>query len=214
MYTSLCSPCAVHPRGGIFLRQGRGASCGKSAALRWLNRVLSWGTSVVLQWTTVVYLTCRTDKLEALGEALAIVDFARAETRKRAPHLTHPLLCLDAIRTGIQSGGRAGLRAVRVLSSGHKGLGVVATLCSVSVSDCCSAFLEAISTGWCADGPCTNCLRNQISIQQLTDAEHAMLLALVMHAYERPASVPVSSDPACCASSGVRGWTSCFHCSV
>ena len=58
---------------------------------------------------------CRTDKLEALGEALAIVDFARAETRKRAPHLAHPLLCLDAVRTGIQSGGRAGLRAVRLL---------------------------------------------------------------------------------------------------
>ena len=58
---------------------------------------------------------CRTDKLEAMGEALAIVDFARAETRKRAPHLTHPLLCLDAIRTGIEHGGRAGLRAVRVL---------------------------------------------------------------------------------------------------
>ncbi|KAK9827372.1 hypothetical protein WJX81_002997 [Elliptochloris bilobata] len=53
----------------------------------------------------------RTDKLEALGEALAVVDFARAETQKRAPHLMHPLLCLDAIRAGIEHGGRAGLRA-------------------------------------------------------------------------------------------------------
>jgi hypothetical protein len=54
-----------------------------------------------------------TDKLEALGEAVAIVDFARAETQRRAPHLTHPLLCLDAIRFGVEHGGRAGLRKVR-----------------------------------------------------------------------------------------------------
>jgi len=55
-----------------------------------------------------------TDKLEALGEAVAIVDFARAETQRRAPHLTHPLLCLDAIRFGVEHGGRAGLRKVLV----------------------------------------------------------------------------------------------------
>ena len=55
---------------------------------------------------------CRTDKLEPLGEALPILEFARAETQKRAPHLTHPLLCLDAIRTGIEEGGLAGLRQV------------------------------------------------------------------------------------------------------
>jgi hypothetical protein len=56
--------------------------------------------------------TCRTDKLEPLGEALPILEFARAETQKRAPHLTHPLLCLDAIRIGIEQGGLAGLKAV------------------------------------------------------------------------------------------------------
>ena len=55
----------------------------------------------------------RTDKLEALAEALAVVDFAYAETQRRAPHLTHPLLCLDAIRAGIEHGGRVGLRKVR-----------------------------------------------------------------------------------------------------
>ena len=55
-------------------------------------------------------LCCRTDKLEPLGEALPILEFARAETRKRAPHLTHPLLCLDAIRTGVEQGGHAGLQ--------------------------------------------------------------------------------------------------------
>lgn len=54
----------------------------------------------------------RTDKLEALGAALQVLDFATAETRKRAPHLQHPLLCLDAIRVGVEQGGRAGIVAV------------------------------------------------------------------------------------------------------
>lgn len=57
---------------------------------------------------------CRTDKLESLGEALPILEFARAETQKRAPHLTHPLLCLDAIRVGIEEGGLAGLKQARI----------------------------------------------------------------------------------------------------
>lgn len=52
----------------------------------------------------------RTDKLEPLGEALPILEFAKAETQKRAPHLTHPLLCLDAIRVGVEQGGHAGLK--------------------------------------------------------------------------------------------------------
>ena len=55
----------------------------------------------------------RTDKLESLGESLMILDVARAETMKRARHLQHPLFCLDAIRTGVEQGGAAGLQAVR-----------------------------------------------------------------------------------------------------
>ena len=55
---------------------------------------------------------CRTDKLEPLGEAVAVLEFARAETQKRAPHLTHPLLCLDAIKAGVEQGGQAGLKQV------------------------------------------------------------------------------------------------------
>lgn len=51
----------------------------------------------------------RTDKLESYGEALAILEFARAEAGKRAGHLQHPLLCLDAIQCGIEHGGEAGL---------------------------------------------------------------------------------------------------------
>ena len=46
----------------------------------------------------------------SLGEALQILEFAWAETQKRAPDLTHPLLCLDAIRVGIEQGGPAGLK--------------------------------------------------------------------------------------------------------
>ena len=55
---------------------------------------------------------CRTDKLEPLSEALPILEFAAAQTRKRAPHLTHPHLCLEAIKYGVEHGGIAGLRKV------------------------------------------------------------------------------------------------------
>ena len=59
-------------------------------------------------------LSHRTDKLESLGEALMMLQFARAETAKRAPHLTHPLLCLDAVQCGIENSGLAGLKKVRL----------------------------------------------------------------------------------------------------
>ncbi len=46
-------------------------------------------------------------RLESLAEAEAILGFARAEAGKRARHLQHPLLCLDAIQTGEGGGGSA-----------------------------------------------------------------------------------------------------------
>lgn len=52
----------------------------------------------------------RTDRLEPLGEALQILDFARDQASKRARNLQHPLLCLDAIREGVANGGAAGLK--------------------------------------------------------------------------------------------------------
>lgn len=52
----------------------------------------------------------RTDRLEPYGEATAIIDFARAQAAKRARHLTHPQLCLDAIQEGVAKGGLAGLK--------------------------------------------------------------------------------------------------------
>ncbi len=57
----------------------------------------------------------RTDKIESLGEAMMMLDMARAQTVKRARHLQHPLFCLDAIRIGVEQGGIAGLQAVRSL---------------------------------------------------------------------------------------------------
>lgn len=53
----------------------------------------------------------RTDKIEPLGEALQIIDFARAQAAKQARGLLHPQYCLDAIQAGVENGGLAGLRA-------------------------------------------------------------------------------------------------------
>ena len=61
-------------------------------------------------WLKSLY---RTDKLETLGEARAILKFARSQTEQAAPNLTHPLRCLDAIEYGITHGGYAGSVKVR-----------------------------------------------------------------------------------------------------
>ncbi|KAK9084259.1 hypothetical protein Scep_030730 [Stephania cephalantha] len=50
-----------------------------------------------------------TDKIEPLGEAREILKFARVQTRKQAPNLMHPLVCIDVIEEGIVSGPHAGL---------------------------------------------------------------------------------------------------------
>lgn len=55
----------------------------------------------------------RTDKLESLGDAREIIKFARAQVKKTAPNLTHPLLCLDAVEEGVVAGGYRG--ALKVL---------------------------------------------------------------------------------------------------
>ena len=60
----------------------------------------------------------RTDRLEPLGEALQVLDFAAAESARRAPNLTHPLLTIDAIKAGVTGGGRAGLAAEAAACSG------------------------------------------------------------------------------------------------
>ncbi|KAL3011953.1 hypothetical protein AAZX31_07G228400 [Glycine max] len=57
-------------------------------------------------WIASLY---KTEKLEPLGEAREILKFARAQARKRAPNLQHPLVCIDVIEAGIVAGPRAGL---------------------------------------------------------------------------------------------------------
>ncbi|XP_030463124.2 glyoxysomal fatty acid beta-oxidation multifunctional protein MFP-a [Syzygium oleosum] len=51
----------------------------------------------------------KTDKLEPLGEAREIFKFARVQTKKQAPNLTHPLVCIDVVEEGVVSGPLAGL---------------------------------------------------------------------------------------------------------
>ncbi|KAH1046387.1 hypothetical protein J1N35_037171 [Gossypium stocksii] len=57
-------------------------------------------------WVATLY---KTEKLEPLGEAREIFNFARAQARKRAPNLKHPFVCIDVIEEGIVAGPRAGL---------------------------------------------------------------------------------------------------------
>ncbi|XP_006644156.1 glyoxysomal fatty acid beta-oxidation multifunctional protein MFP-a [Oryza brachyantha] len=57
-------------------------------------------------WIKSLY---KTDRLEPLGEAREILKFARAQARRQAANLEHPLVCIDVIEEGIVSGPRAGL---------------------------------------------------------------------------------------------------------
>ncbi|XP_050217152.1 glyoxysomal fatty acid beta-oxidation multifunctional protein MFP-a [Mercurialis annua] len=57
-------------------------------------------------WVASLY---RTDKLDSLGDAREIFKFARAQARKQAPNLKHPIVCIDVVEEGIVSGPRAGL---------------------------------------------------------------------------------------------------------
>eukprot|EP00890_Picochlorum_soloecismus_P004308 jgi/Picsp_1/4879/NSC_02244-R1_glyoxysomal fatty acid beta-oxidation multifunctional protein mfp-a len=52
----------------------------------------------------------RTDRLEPYGEAMAVLDFARQQSAKRARGLQHPMLCIDAVQHGVEHGGLAGLK--------------------------------------------------------------------------------------------------------
>lgn len=76
---------------------------------RLIETARKWALDIVnfrRPWTLTLN---RTDKLEPLGEAREIFKFAREQTKKRAPNLIHPLICLDVIEEGITSGGLAGI---------------------------------------------------------------------------------------------------------
>ncbi|XP_047316266.1 peroxisomal fatty acid beta-oxidation multifunctional protein MFP2-like [Impatiens glandulifera] len=75
-----------------------------------VNSARQWALDIVEHrrpWNVSLY---KTDKLEPVDEAREIFDFARAQARKRAPNLKHPIICIDAIEEGLVSGPRAGLQ--------------------------------------------------------------------------------------------------------
>lgn len=74
-----------------------------------VNTARQWALDILERrrpWVASLY---KTDKIEPLGEAREIFKFARSQTKKRAPNLVHPLVCIDVIEEGIVSGPRAGL---------------------------------------------------------------------------------------------------------
>lgn len=68
-----------------------------------------WALDILARRKPWVATLFKTEKLEPLGEAREIFNFARAQTRKRAPNLKHPLVCIDVIEEGIVAGPKAGL---------------------------------------------------------------------------------------------------------
>lgn len=79
-----------------------------------VNTARQWALDIVDRrrpWMASLY---KTDKIEPLGEAREILKFARAQARKQAPNLKHPLVCIDVIEAGIVSGPREGLWKVLI----------------------------------------------------------------------------------------------------
>ncbi|XP_039020728.1 peroxisomal fatty acid beta-oxidation multifunctional protein MFP2-like [Hibiscus syriacus] len=74
-----------------------------------VNTARRWALDILARrkpWVASLY---KTDKIESLGEARQILNFARAQTRKRAPNLKHPLVCIDVIEEGIVNGPKPAL---------------------------------------------------------------------------------------------------------
>ncbi|KAA8527438.1 hypothetical protein F0562_034847 [Nyssa sinensis] len=74
-----------------------------------VNTARRWALDILERKRPWVASLCKTDKIEPLGEAREILKFARAQARKQAPNLKHPLVCIDVVEEGIVSGPRAGL---------------------------------------------------------------------------------------------------------
>ncbi|KAK4857267.1 hypothetical protein QYF36_026243 [Acer negundo] len=74
-----------------------------------VNAARQWALDIVQRRRPWVLSLYKTDKIEPLGEAREIFKFARAQARKQAPNLTHPIVCIDCMEEGIVSGPRAGL---------------------------------------------------------------------------------------------------------
>ncbi|OIT37053.1 PREDICTED: glyoxysomal fatty acid beta-oxidation multifunctional protein MFP-a [Nicotiana attenuata] len=74
-----------------------------------LDTARKWALDVLERRKPWVASLHKTDKIEPLGEAREILKFARVQTRRQAPNLQHPLVCIDVVEEGIVSGPRAGL---------------------------------------------------------------------------------------------------------
>lgn len=74
-----------------------------------MSTARQWALDILERRRPWVVTLHKTDKLEPLGEAREMLKFARAQVRKQAPNLKHPLVCIDVVEEGIASGGRSGL---------------------------------------------------------------------------------------------------------
>ncbi|XP_057430072.1 peroxisomal fatty acid beta-oxidation multifunctional protein MFP2-like [Lotus japonicus] len=74
-----------------------------------LNAARQWALDILKYQRPWVKSLYKTDKIESLGKAREILNFARTQAQKRAPNLYHPLVCIDVIEEGIVSGPLAGL---------------------------------------------------------------------------------------------------------
>ncbi|CAF2126566.1 unnamed protein product [Brassica napus] len=74
-----------------------------------LNAARRWALDIAERRKPWVSSVLKTDKLPPLGEAREILKFAKDQTRRQAPNMKHPLMCLEAVEVGIVSGSRAGL---------------------------------------------------------------------------------------------------------
>lgn len=77
-----------------------------------VNAARAWALDIAAFRKPWIKSLHKTDKLEPLGEAREILTFARAQARKQAANLQHPLVCIDVIEEGVVSGPYAGLLKV------------------------------------------------------------------------------------------------------
>ncbi|KAK6122608.1 hypothetical protein DH2020_043644 [Rehmannia glutinosa] len=128
-----------------------------------VNTARRWALDILERKRPWVISYYKTDKLEPLGEAREMLKFARAQTRKRAPNLRHPLVCIDVVEEGIVSGARTGLwkvpgvtdlglkprsiKKVAILGGGLMGSGIATALVlsnySVILKEVNDKFLQA-----------------------------------------------------------------------
>ena len=87
-----------------------------AGAPRLLEAARQWALDIADGRRPRLISLTRSDRLESLGEAQAILGFARAQAARQARNLTHPQLCLDAIQCGVENGGFAGLDKVSLSS--------------------------------------------------------------------------------------------------